>query len=217
LSVRFTAQVDGRLGRLVPERGTAVSAAASYCCTIDDVFEPNQPTEVAQIDGIWDLAIVGSGRRWLERMREVLMDGTAQTPLGQEGVLVHQPDGAGCHLKLRMVRYLDIGTTVHEPPVGAHIVVRTTALTDLKARMGQSAPADPDKPSSLDKPLGTRERTTLLTVIAALASVANVDVTATTKAAGIIEAAASGLGVRIGKRTIEEYLKRIPDALERRR
>ncbi len=67
-----------------------------------------------------------------------------------------------------------------------------------------------------EKPLGERERTTLLTLIAALAQEAHIDIKMTSKAAGLIETLTSGMGARIAARTIEDHLKRIPVALEKR-
>jgi hypothetical protein len=72
------------------------------------------------------------------------------------------------------------------------------------------------KTSVAERPVGIRERTTLLTVIGALASAAKLDLSKTSKSAQAIEAMTAKLGVRIAARTIEEHLKRIPEALERR-
>lgn len=65
------------------------------------------------------------------------------------------------------------------------------------------------------KDLATRERTTLLTVIALLAGEAKVDWRKPTKAAELILTLADTAGVSLGQRTVEEHLKKIPDALER--
>ena len=70
----------------------------------------------------------------------------------------------------------------------------------------------------MEKPLGTIERRTLLTIIAALAKEAKIDITppGRGKAAGFIEGLTDGLGAHASKRAIEEHLKKIPDALESR-
>lgn len=65
----------------------------------------------------------------------------------------------------------------------------------------------------LDKPLSTRERDTLLTIIAALCKDAGYDYTKHAKTAGLIQSTASKMGVSIGETTIENHLKKIPDAL----
>jgi hypothetical protein len=67
-----------------------------------------------------------------------------------------------------------------------------------------------------EKPMSTKERGTLLTIIAALAKEAKIDISKPSKAAGSIETLTDQLGAPVAKRTIEEHLKRIPDALERR-
>ena len=67
-----------------------------------------------------------------------------------------------------------------------------------------------------EKPLNTRERNTLLTIIAALCKEATIDYNTASKAANLIQGAAAELGVNIGETTIEGHLKKIPDALENR-
>jgi hypothetical protein len=67
-----------------------------------------------------------------------------------------------------------------------------------------------------EKPIERRERTTLLVMIAALAKMARLDVAKPSSAAAAIESQTSQMGVRVAARTIENHLKRIPDALESR-
>ena len=67
------------------------------------------------------------------------------------------------------------------------------------------------------KPVGSRERATLLTIIAALASHAKVDIGQPSKAGGTIEAMTLEIKARVASQTIEEHLRGVPDALERRR
>ncbi len=83
---------------------------------------------------------------------------------------------------------------------------------EFEARvLGKSAEAN-----SIEKPLGSRERATLLTIIAALAKGAGIDVSMASKAGEVIEALTTKIDARIAARTVEDHLKRIPDALERR-
>ena len=72
------------------------------------------------------------------------------------------------------------------------------------------------KPKTKDKPLTTTERKTLLTIIAALAKKANINVNNPGKESVYIEGLTDELGAHVAKRTIEEHLKKIPDALETR-
>lgn len=73
--------------------------------------------------------------------------------------------------------------------------------------------------ADFDRPVSTRERNTLLTIIAVLAKAAKVpldDYSRPGKAAGYIEGLTDDFGTHVSKRAIEEHLKKIPDALETR-
>jgi len=59
----------------------------------------------------------------------------------------------------------------------------------------------------------TKERNTLLTIIAVLCNEAKFDYTKAAKTAGFISSTAAKMGVPIGETTIEGHLKKIPDAL----
>jgi hypothetical protein len=67
-----------------------------------------------------------------------------------------------------------------------------------------------------EKPLGRRERNTLLVIIGALAELPKIDVKKPSGAAVAIEAQTALMGARVAARTIEDHLKRIPDAIEDR-
>ena len=67
-----------------------------------------------------------------------------------------------------------------------------------------------------EKPLLSKERNTLLTIIAALTKAAKINIDSPGKAAGFIEGLTAELGARVSKRAIEDHLKKIPDALETR-
>lgn len=67
-----------------------------------------------------------------------------------------------------------------------------------------------------DRPIGTRERDTLLTIIAALAKEAKIDLGTPSKAASLIEGMAAQLGAPVSKRAIEDHLKNIPAAVSAR-
>jgi hypothetical protein len=66
------------------------------------------------------------------------------------------------------------------------------------------------------RPLLTIERNTLLTVIAVLCKEAKLDYAKAAKTAGLIQSTAAGMGLSIGETTIEEHLKKIPNALATR-
>jgi hypothetical protein len=65
----------------------------------------------------------------------------------------------------------------------------------------------------VEKPLGTKERNTLMTIISVLCKVANLDLTKPAKTAGLIKNTAASMGVSIGETTIEGYIKKIPDVI----
>lgn len=67
-----------------------------------------------------------------------------------------------------------------------------------------------------EKPLTTKERNTLLTIIAVLCKEAKFDHKKASKTAGLIRGTANGMGLDIGETTIENHLKKIDDALEGR-
>ncbi|MBU2640927.1 MAG: hypothetical protein KJ889_03890 [Gammaproteobacteria bacterium] len=69
---------------------------------------------------------------------------------------------------------------------------------------------------AVNKPLREKERSTLLFLIAALAMELDIDTSKTSKAAGLIEGLTMRHGSRVEASTIEEHLKRIPRALEKR-
>ena len=102
-------------------------------------------------------------------------------------------------------------------PDDAVIVVRTAALDALKARVSESSStAAESKPTATDKPLTTRERNSLLIIIGALAKMAKVDIGAPSSAAESIQCEAELSGLKIGKRTVEEHLKKVEETMERR-
>ena len=92
-------------------------------------------------------------------------------------------------------------------PSDAVFVVRTSALQKLESYISEPEP-------DADRPIGRRERSTLLVIIAALAKLARIDVAKASSAAASIESQTNLMGVRVAARTIENHLKRIPEALE---
>lgn len=81
-------------------------------------------------------------------------------------------------------------------------------MNELK---NQSRPVNP-----LDKPLRDVERRTLLTIIAALAQDAKIDITHYEAAGAVIEKLTDEIGAHVDAGTIARHLKKIPDALEAR-
>ena len=65
-------------------------------------------------------------------------------------------------------------------------------------------------------PINTRERNTLLTIIAALCREARIDIKTPSKAGYLIQSLTDSMGASVAKRTVEEHLKKIPHALATR-
>lgn len=76
---------------------------------------------------------------------------------------------------------------------------------------------DPESKVTYDeKPLATTERSTLLSIIAVLCKEAKLDYKTHAKTAGLIQSTAATMGISIGETTIENHLKKIPNALASR-
>lgn len=73
-----------------------------------------------------------------------------------------------------------------------------------------------DVEPEVEKSLSKRERDTLLTIIAVLCKEAKLDYSKAAKTAGLIQGTAASMQISIGETTIENHLKKIPDALATR-
>lgn len=71
-------------------------------------------------------------------------------------------------------------------------------------------------PSAQEKPIETRERNTLLSIIGVLCKEAGHDITKPAKAASTIQSTAASMGISIGETTIEMHIKKVIDALATR-
>ena len=99
--------------------------------------------------------------------------------------------------------------SAEEFPQGSSFVVRIAAIHEFLERA-----LEPEK--SVEKPLGGRERETLLTIIGVLAKEAKIDITEPYKAGGVIAKIAEFEGINLAARTTGDHLKLIPDILENR-
>ena len=175
------------------------------------VLEYDQKTVL--LDGVWDLTMLGHERLEIEQRYQFLTGGPKVDMSFQDGPLDHpivsREDGTYCQ--------------IHEPyfadehyfpadalPGDSVLVVRTSALHDLEARLSMPDQSD-------DRPIERRERATLLVIIAALAKMAKTDVTKPSSAAAAIASQAALMGSPVAARTVENHLNRISDALEGRR
>ena len=118
-----------------------------------DFFEPQnivlqlaQPTEIVEIDGIWDLPLVGAERLDVMHRYQILTGGPSYMMSSGDGLFVNRPDGTWC-LLYEDVEFEGERLPAELLPDDAVLVVRTAVLDDLKARVSQS---------STDSPPGTR-------------------------------------------------------------
>jgi hypothetical protein len=172
-----------------------------------------EPTVRRPVDGLWDLPMIAAGRQHVEheinRLRGHRWVSMANAPgaeverRGERCQLLADRGGPGLHRNLAPAL-----------PQGYEFAVRRAALDEAVAEMGKSSSGA--QSGSVEQPLAERERTTLLVIIAALAKAAEIDISRPSKAAGQIEALTIEHQARVSARTVEEKLKRIPDALERR-
>ena len=101
-----------------------------------------------------------------------------------------------------------------------NVVFPEHAIQEIRQN-GATLPFAPLEPEEIarettETTLATRERGSLLVIIAALAGEANIPILTPSKAADLISDMTQKMGAYVAKRTIEEHLKKIPDALERR-
>ena len=183
-----------------------------------------------QIEGMWDLLVQGPVRLELENryratcgLPHVELD-PREKPFDTEGAFVTGEEGVVYQLLPFLNLLWGSGRNPSVFPVGTVLGVRPHALDAVVASLAspslgpeEQQPSKPDDATDpLDKPLMTRERVTLLTIIAALARAADIDILKASKAGDTIEALTVELDARVSARAIEDHLKRIPDALERR-
>ena len=178
---------------------------------------------VIPLEGVWDLPLNAADRIWAEQKYQSLTGGPTVKLVEGDGAFVIHPDGTSAHIIERTVHAPpqnegELGTWLYRGggffpaqalPDDAVFVVRTAALKRLEATLAESDAA-------MDRPIGQRERTTLLVIIAALAKLARIDVSKPSSAASAIESQTAEMGVRIAARTIENHLNRIAEALDSR-
>lgn len=175
-------------------------------------------------DETYDLPMIGGERHDVEHLYQQQTGGPEVTLIDLEGPFVDSADGTRYTIRERLPvkegdrspqSWLDSSGQWYPPgrlPEDSVIVVRAAALRDFEQRViGAPEPSHP-----IERPLKERERATLLTIIAVLAETAGLDISMPSKAAVAIEALTIQKGARVSARTIEDHLKSIGDALERR-
>ena len=243
LSVYFVNPATGCLGRAIPiedaNRRSVPSLSEGYLIELVEGLQINDERvikvdpEIVEIVGDWNLLMQGAERLDVERRYQSLTNGPAVKLTNLNGPIVWQSGGTYCQLKTRFLpgeRFAELDdekpeetfdefvTSLKDPsnyhpagglPDDSVLIVRTSALQELEALYLHP-------PKVAEKPVERRERATLLVIIAALAKIAKIDVTKPSAAALAIESQTALMGSRVASRTIEDHLKRIPEALENR-
>lgn len=94
--------------------------------------------------------------------------------------------------------------------------IRLHNLYLLKSEMQRLRNSPAADLTAIKQPLRTKERDTLLVIIAALAIEAEIDLSKPSKAASLIEGLTAQMGSPVSKRGIEEHLKNVAGALASR-
>jgi len=224
LSVNFVNYAQAKCGRAIPlsEADPKVLLIGDeYGLLVNDDKVLPCGGEVTSIEGIWDLTMIGAERIEIEKKYQLLTGGPRVERQSGEGALVNYPDGRWARLVEHLSNIEDydqknLRSPYYHPsnyyetdrlPSDVVLVVRTSALRKLAALIS-------DSESVTERPVARRERTTLLLIIAALAKLARIDVAKPTSAAVAIESETVRMGTRVAARTIEEHLKRIPEAID---
>ncbi len=178
------------------------------CRKLDD-DAPDAPQTHRTIDGVWDVPMRGRGKSQIEydyQWRRDRLYVPTEAPIGawveQDNLVCQVPPDEG-----------ETGYSTRpesEFPVGSLLVVRRPALDEF---IRQHVPAQAPTSASLDKPLGQRERTTLLTIIAALAKEADVDVSKPVKSGHIISALAAAMSLEVAPNTVAGHMRTLRKSL----
>ncbi|MGA8584655.1 MAG: hypothetical protein WB715_12615 [Roseiarcus sp.] len=210
LSINLLSHVAAHYGPVLSQEVTA-EIFDKYHSTLDVLFRNDirideiwhSEKDVIDIDGVWDLTMLGRERDDIERRYQSVTSGNDLQKTTEEGPYLSK-DRTMCKL---------LGNFDYVPssglPSDGVLVVRTSALRELEMRVSEL-----DKQP--EKSFGQRERTTLLVIVAALAKLARVEVNKPSAAAATIERQTELMGTRVAARTIENHLNRISEALESR-
>ena len=228
LSVDFINYAHARCGPAIPlrdaKRKTILSPINGERIDLvegleigDQVIELDK--KIVRLKGVWDLKMRGAEQIDVENRYQFLTGGPSVDLHSMARTIVCHESGTHCQLQSNFLdseyRPKNLKTPRDHPdnyypagglPEDCTLVVRTSALRALEAR--RSVPNQ-----IAEKPLGKRERETLLVIIAALAKMADIDVTKPSKAAVAIERQTIDMRAPVAARTIENHLNRIPDSL----
>ena len=96
------------------------------------------------------------------------------------------------------------------------VILRGSELEAFVASLAKVPSTNGAEPPETDKPLSTKERNTLLVIIAALARAAKIDLSKPSKAGESIANLTEIIGAPVDHATVEQKIRQIADALESR-
>ena len=198
--------LDGHL-----ELSIQLPAKTTASCQKLDDDAPNAPRTHGTINGVWDVPMVGRARSQIENDYQWQRGGLCvpkEAPLG--ALVKHKQENLLCEIPPGRAESRFSSQLESEFPEGSVLGVRRSAL---EAFIQRHAPVPAPTSDPLDKPLGQRERTTLLTIIAALAKEANVDVSKPVKSGQIISALAAAMGLEVAPNTVAGHLRTLRKTL----
>jgi len=211
---------------LSEKTGIELSSADALRCALDRgvPFVVNVPSGTPDCQGrhimergLWELMTEGargeSGRRQIE---SEINPGVSLWDIGGAWV-----ERRGVQRQLRPLHGSDFprgGPDYYSSVIPSECTLgfRRQVVEDLAETLIKELAEEKPTPDALDEPLGERERTTLLAIIAALAKKAKIDVSHSSAAAGRIEEMTGRLGVRVAARTAENHLKKVRKLLDER-
>ena len=161
------------------------------------------------IDGVWDVPIFGRGKSQIEHDYQWERASLLVPKDAPAGALVEQDDLV-CQVPPDRGESGLSSRPESEFPQGSVLGVRRPALEEF---IRQLVPVQAPTSDPLDKPLGQRERTTLLTIIAALAKEAKVDVTKPVKSGQIISSLIEAIGYEVAPNTVAGHMRTLRKTL----
>ena len=213
ISVRFRFPVTVRYAKLTDGIGTGELGIDYLYAGSEEDKHLTLFGERQSLEGVVDLALIGSYTRNL--ISSSAWDGVLDTGISADDLLLCDENG-------KLVALVDVvtlglsdipgvrkGEFSFSFPEGSQLVIRMSTIRSLEESLAKH---------SYTSELKTKERRTLLCIIAALAKEADIGYLPPNigKSAAYIESLATQLGAHVSKRAIEEHLKLIPDALESR-
>lgn len=184
-----------------------------------DEYEKDR--NVVSLSGVYDLAMIGAERFDCEARFQALTGGIPVELISLDGTFVQNHDKSHYYSILEVLTPQKVEKDTYKiiPPTympanglpdDSVIVVRTASIKAFEESLNEI------EEDTLSKPLGNRERRTLLTIIAAVCKEAKLDIKTHSKTANLIHDLTVKMGVEVSESAIEDHLKKIPDALETR-